>query len=177
MQEVFFTCSTVHFITELQVRLWICMAFQIHKGRDSPFSFHIKSPTREICAISFTHRSKLNFFSVTAKSRGIVSTAQITYWQQHHVTSPKATSKLPSQLPLFCPAKNQALALEELVLVIIWLLSSHPKRGREQEWKAGSSGEQRFSTLCTSSMFLKSTEWIFIFMGCNGVFFCQWFYP
>lgn len=135
--RAFFTCTNVHLITELQVRLWICRAFQTHTGsRHSPFSFHIKAPTQEICATSFTHRRKLNFFSVTAKSRGIISTAQITYWQRHHVTSPKATSKLPTQLPLFCPAKNEARALEELVLMVICLLRSHPRRGQEEEWNA-----------------------------------------
>lgn len=38
------TCSTVHFITEVEVKLWICRAFQTHRGSwDSPFSFHIKA--------------------------------------------------------------------------------------------------------------------------------------
>lgn len=153
------TCSTVHFITDVEVRLWICRAFQTHTGSwDSPFSFHIKAPTQEICAALFKHWTKLNFFSVTAKSRGIISTAQIASWQQHHVTGPKATSKPPTQLPLFCPAKNEALALGEFVLIVIWLLRSHPKRGQEEEWNVRSNEEQRFSPLCTSSAFLETTE-------------------
>lgn len=137
----FFTCSTAHLFTELEVGPCVCRAFQTRTGsRDSPLKRVVQPHSR----------------TVTAKSRGIISTAQITYWQWHRVTDPKASAELPAQLPLLRPAKNEALALGELALLIIWRLRSRPRVGQEEDWNARSNEEQTFSTLCTSSTFLKA---------------------
>lgn len=154
-------CSAVHFTTELQVRLWICRAFQNHKGsRDSPLK-------RLVQPCSYT---------VTAKSRRIFSSSD-NLLAATSCDRPKSNFKAPNSTVflLFCQERSCSFRRGCVHCNLTSEITSKERAKERMKHKK----QQRAKIFHIRYPFYISqiTEGIFNLMGHKGIFFVSLLLP